>query len=82
MHLRFIVGTNGRVTDCAVTRSSGNAELDTATCRLIKRRLRYRPARDAQGRPIPAAIVGKQEWTVERRPDEVIEEVEEDEHAH
>jgi protein TonB len=79
VHLRFIVGTSGRVTDCAVTRSSGSAELDSTTCRLIKRRLRYRPATDAGGRPIPATITGKHEWIVERRPVEVIEEVEEEE---
>jgi protein TonB len=80
VHLRFIVGTSGRVTDCAVTRSSGNAELDSTTCRLIMRRLRYRPATDAQGRPIPATVIGQHEWIAERRPDEVIEE--EEEHAY
>ena len=82
VHLRFVVGTRGRVTDCAVTRSSGNAELDSTTCRLIMRRLRYRPATDALGRPIPATVIGQHEWIAERRPVEVIEEVEEDEHAH
>jgi protein TonB len=80
VHLRFVVGTSGRVTDCAVTRSSGNAELDFTTCRLIKRRLRYQPATNAQGRPIRATIVGQHEWTAERRPDEIIEE--EEEYAH
>lgn len=79
VYLRFVVGTNGRVTDCAVTRSSGNAELDETSCRLIKRRLRYRPAIDRQGRPIPSTIVGKQEWVAEHRPDEIIEEPDEEE---
>jgi protein TonB len=79
VHLSFVVGPNGRVTSCAVTRSSGNAELDSTTCRLLKRRLRYRPATNAQGRPVPATIIGKHEWIAERRPDEVIEEVEEEE---
>jgi protein TonB len=79
VHLRFIVSPSGRVTDCAVTRSSGNAELDTATCRLIKRRLRYRPALDAGGRPIAAVINGEHEWVAERRPDEIIEEPDEEE---
>ncbi|MBO0123988.1 energy transducer TonB, partial [Streptococcus pneumoniae] len=45
--LRFTVGVNGRVTDCRVTRSSGNADLDETTCKLIKRRFRYAPSRDA-----------------------------------
>lgn len=47
--VRYSVGTNGRVTGCRVTRSSGHAELDATTCRLIEARFRYRPARDAQG---------------------------------
>jgi len=77
VHLRFVVGANGRVTDCAVTRSSGSAELDSTTCRLLKRRMRYRPASNAQGRPIASTIVGQHEWTAERRPDEIIEEPDE-----
>src|SRR5206468_1823963 len=32
----FTVGPNGRVTRCTVTRSSGGAELDALTCRLIE----------------------------------------------
>jgi periplasmic protein TonB len=46
----YTVGTDGRVTGCRVTRSSGNADLDAATCRIIEQRFRYRPAQDAQGR--------------------------------
>lgn len=76
VYLRFVVGPSGRVTDCAVTRSSGNAELDITTCRLIKRRMRYRPATNARGQPIPATILGEHEWVAERRPNEVIEEEE------
>ena len=41
------ISPEGRVTICRVTRSSGNAALDAATCRLIQQRFRYTPARDA-----------------------------------
>src|SRR3546814_12523039 len=41
---RVTVGTNGRVTDCSVTSSSGSSTLDAATCRLINRRARFTPA--------------------------------------
>lgn len=64
VYLRFIVGVKGRVTDCAVTRSSGNAELDETTCRLIKQRFRYKPTRDASGRPVPEQVIGEHSWTV------------------
>jgi protein TonB len=72
--LRFVVGPSGRVTDCAVTRSSGVPSLDKATCRLILRRFRYRPARDDEGRPTSETVVGKHEWVYEERETLVIEE--------
>ena len=66
---RLAIGTNGRVERCTVTRSSGNADLDTATCRLIERRFRYAPARDAKGNAIPDTLGWKQRWWLEpRRP--------------
>ncbi|MET0310038.1 MAG: TonB family protein [Sphingomonas sp.] len=69
VHLRFTVGVKGRVTDCTVTRSSGNVDLDETTCRLIQQRFRYRPSRDAHGRPYPDVVTGEHEWTLWRRPD-------------
>lgn len=68
LFVRYIVGVRGRVTDCTVTRSSGNAELDQATCRLITERFRFRPRRNAAGRPIPAVIVEDHSWVVDRPP--------------
>lgn len=69
--VRFTVLPNGRVRDCRVTRSSGHRDLDAATCPLLERRLRYRPARDATGQPIAAAIDGQQDW--ELGPDTIRE---------
>jgi protein TonB len=74
VYLRFIVQPNGRVTDCRITRSSGRADLDITTCRLIEGRFRYRPARDVTGRPIAEMIRGEQHWETSRREPEVIEE--------
>jgi len=65
--LRFIVAANGRVTQCAVTRSSGNADLDSTTCRLIKERFRYKPTRDARGRAVPDTVTGEHEWEIRQR---------------
>lgn len=48
---RVIVGPDGRVSDCFITRSSGSAALDEATCAVMYLRARYRPALDAEGRP-------------------------------
>lgn len=63
--LRFTVGANGRVTACAVTRTSGVPELDALTCRLIAKRFRYRPTIDANGRAVADVVTGEQGWGVD-----------------
>lgn len=70
VYLRFVVGADGRVTRCTVTRSSGNAALDQTTCRLIMERFRYRPSRDAQGRPYPDVVTGEHVWTLREGTEE------------
>lgn len=64
---RFTVGVNGRVSGCVVTGSSGNAELDATTCRLITQRFRFAPARDAAGRPVADEAEGEQRWSTHGR---------------
>jgi periplasmic protein TonB len=63
--VRYLVETDGRVTECEVTRSSGNAELDATTCRLITERFRFRPSRDGRGRPVASYVVENHSWVVE-----------------
>jgi protein TonB len=46
---RLTIGTNGRVSDCAITHSSGSLALDATTCRILSTRARYTPARNAAG---------------------------------
>lgn len=62
--VRFVVAVDGRVPSCQVTRSSGSRLLDDTTCRLIVQRFRYRPARDARGRPFQSVIVQNETWVV------------------
>ena len=66
VEFRFIVGVTGRVTNCTITRSSGNAELDDTTCRVVMKRFRYRPSTNAAGYPIPAEVEGDHLWTTNR----------------
>ncbi len=49
--VRVRVQLDGRATDCTVDRSSGDAVVDQWTCRLVEQKVRFRPARDDQGRP-------------------------------
>lgn len=50
------VGTDGRVSSCRVTSSSGNDDLDSTTCRLAQRSGRYKPAQDENGNPISSEV--------------------------
>jgi protein TonB len=60
--VRFTVETDGRVSGCRVTRSSGHPELDSTTCRLIERRFTYRPATDREGRPTTETVSKTYDW--------------------
>jgi TonB family protein len=65
---RLDVGEDGRVAACTVTASSGSASLDSTTCRLVKMRARFDPARDAEGRPVPDSFVGRVLWRLPEPP--------------
>jgi protein TonB len=60
--VRFTVGIDGSVSGCRVTRSSANDELEATTCRLVERRFRYEPARNAEGRPVPEVVSRTFDW--------------------
>lgn len=73
VYMRFLITPQGRIGRCQVTRSSGHPGMDRETCQVMQKRLRYRPARDIYGRPIPAWVEGEQEWFITRQPDRWIE---------
>ena len=58
------IGADGRVNACRITASSGSAALDSTTCRIMRSRARYTPARDARGVPVPDVDVGEFSWTL------------------
>ncbi|MFT3977584.1 MAG: energy transducer TonB [Sphingomonas bacterium] len=58
------IGTDGRVSDCEVTTSSGSAALDQATCRIAKSRVRYTPAKDENGQPIASRASLPVKWVI------------------
>jgi protein TonB len=61
---RLIVGTSGRVSACEVTRSTGNAQLDAATCKFIERRARFEPATDESGAKVVGSFTGTVKWEI------------------
>lgn len=65
--MRYGVGTDGRVSSCEVVESSGSSILDSATCRLVTRRFRHRPAiRD--GEPVASTMTRRVTWRLPEEP--------------
>lgn len=61
---RLVVGSDGRVDACEITRSSGHASLDTNTCRLLERRARFDAARDNRGERVVGSYTGSVTWQI------------------
>jgi len=55
---------DGIPTTCRVVRSSGDAYVDSGLCPLIQSRLRFRPALDPQGQPIPYRLDYVASWAL------------------
>jgi hypothetical protein len=60
------LGADGKVADCRLVESSGNAALDGRTCQIALSRLRYPPAHDATGKPVTSWTMLAIMWTAPR----------------
>src|SRR6185437_10936038 len=58
------VDATGQVSACQITGSSGSAILDEATCRILRERARFTPARDRRGRAVPDRISARTRWVL------------------
>jgi protein TonB len=54
---QLTIDRHGRVSRCSIIRSSGYQSLDSATCRILKRRARFTPARDIAGKTVRDSYV-------------------------
>jgi TonB family protein len=61
---RLAVDTQGHVSGCAITHSSGNAALDTATCALLSARAQFVPATDRHGDAIASTYMSSVRWQI------------------
>ncbi|MFD1788944.1 energy transducer TonB [Sphingomonas floccifaciens] len=59
------VDATGTVVDCTLRQSSGNASLDTQTCAIAREKVRFTPATDRRGRPIPSDYPLAVKWQLE-----------------
>ncbi|HEX8262048.1 MAG TPA: TonB family protein [Allosphingosinicella sp.] len=61
---RLAVGPNGEVTECSIIGSSGSSALDSTTCRLMKQRARFTPARNSSGEPTSDSVTSAIRWVL------------------
>ena len=59
---QLTIGTDGRVTNCSVVSSSGSRSLDAATCRILKSRARFTPAKLSNGQPTTDTVTQPISW--------------------
>lgn len=62
--VRLHVTAFGAIDGCDVSASSGFSDLDETTCRLLTRRSRYSPARDANGVATDAFVTKSVDWAI------------------
>ena len=60
----LMVDVSGRVSGCTITSSTGHPALDDATCRLLERRGRFDPAKDASGKTVAGTYRSSIRWTI------------------
>ncbi len=61
---KLAIDARGKVTDCTITRSTGHAPLDAATCDLVTKRARFDAARDGSGKPVAGNYSGVITWQI------------------
>lgn len=60
----LLVDEQGKVADCMVVDTSGQASLDTQSCAVLKRRARFTPAQDKAGKPSKDRVTGRIVWRI------------------
>jgi protein TonB len=58
------VDARGKATECTITRSSGSAALDQATCKNVLRRAKFEPATDKYGVKVPGTYSNSVSWVL------------------
>lgn len=64
VEFELTVAPDGRPSGCRILASSGGAALDVATCRIMRQRPRFAPARDAAGRPTTDTVRSRVVWVL------------------
>ncbi len=60
--IAFRVNPDGRMSGCRIVRSSGDPQVDSIVCDAATRHLRFRPARDPEGRAVAQDMTYTPTW--------------------
>lgn len=60
--VQFTVGVDGRASDCSVSNPGPDPQINARVCPLVIERIRFNPARDTSGNPVPARYGWRQEF--------------------
>jgi protein TonB len=60
--ITFRVNPDGRMSNCRIVRSSGDTYVDSIVCQAATRHLRFRPARDPDGRAVAQDLTYTPTW--------------------
>lgn len=61
---QLTVNPAGMVQACGITASSGHPLLDEATCRILRERARFHPARDSGGAAVEGRFASRLRWVL------------------
>jgi len=61
---KLTIDTAGRVDACRIVESSGHADLDETSCRVVSARARFTSAQDAAGKVVPGYYSNRFRWII------------------
>jgi protein TonB len=61
---KLVVGPDGRVKECSVTSSSGSSALDSTTCKLMRQRAKFTPAKNNRGEATGDTVASAIRWVL------------------
>lgn len=64
VHFKVAIGADGIAKNCTVTQSSGSQDLDDTACKIIMKRARFKPARNAKGEPMEDVYESRLVWRI------------------
>jgi hypothetical protein len=62
--IMMMVDETGALKDCLVEQTSGIAVLDAMTCFVLQERAKFRPAKDAAGKPVRSVLTQSVQWRI------------------